>query len=55
MDTFSNLMKGIGSQRIIQENGICLELKGDTIFEIAQAYRTYLNNRLYPMYINMLL
>ena len=55
MDTFGHLMKGIGSQRIIQENGICLDLKGDNIFEIAQAYRTYLNNRLYPMYINMLL
>lgn len=54
MDTFGNLMKGIGSQRI-QDNGLCLELKGDTIFEISQAYRTYLNHRLYPMYINMLL
>jgi hypothetical protein len=55
MDTFGNLMKGIGSQNILQENGICLDLKGETIFEIAVAYRTYLNDRLYPMYLNMLL
>ena len=55
MDMFVALMKGIGSQRILQENGLCLELKGDTIFEIARDYKTYLNDRLYPMYLNMLL
>jgi len=55
MDTFGQLMKGIGCQNILQENGLCLELNGDTIFDIAQAYRTYLNDRLYLMYINILL
>ena len=55
MDTFGQLMKGIGCQNILQENGLCLELNGDTIFYIAQAYRTYLNDLLYLMYINILL
>jgi hypothetical protein len=55
MNTFETLMKGIGSYRVLQDNGLCLDLKGDTIFDVAQAYRIYLNNRLYSMYINILL
>lgn len=55
MDTFETLMKGIGSYRVLEDNGLCLDLKVDTIFGVAQAYRTYLNNRLYSMYINILL
>lgn len=51
--TFFRLLKGIGGQRDILTKGIHFKCDSDSIFDIADEYKKYLNHHLYHLYLNI--
>ena len=52
-DTFLVLLKGIGKQKKLLEEGLYFECESDSIFDIASEYKKYLDTNLYYMYYNI--
>jgi hypothetical protein len=52
-DTFLLLLKGIGKQKKLLEEGLYFECESDSIFDIASEYKKYLDTNLYYMYYNI--
>jgi len=52
-DTFKILLNGIGKKRNLIQDGLYFNCGSESIFDIANEYKKYLNDKLFYMYYNI--